>query len=104
MSELYEIKKKKKIIGFISNFSSRKKPDLFIKIAKQLIINKKEENLFFAMFGNYKKYNSTFKKKIKDHNLTNHLKLYGFVEQVDEIMSYLDLIICPAEEEPFEEF
>ena len=101
LSELYEIKKKKKIIGFISNFSRRKKPDFFIKIAKELIINNKEQNLFFVMFGDYKKYESSFQKKIIDQNLTNNLKLYGFVEQVDEIMSYLDLIICPAKEEPF---
>ena len=53
------------------------------------------------MFGDYKKYESSFQKKIIDQNLTNNLKLYGFVEQVDEIMSYLDLIICPAKEEPF---
>ena len=101
LSELYEIKKKKKIIGFISNFSSRKRPDFFLKIAKHLIKNKKREKLFFAMFGDYEKYDSTFQKEIKDQNLTNHLKLYGFVENIDEIMSYLDLIICPAEEEPF---
>ena len=101
LSELNEIKKKKKIIGFISNFSSRKKPDFFMKIAKHLVIKKKEENLFFAMFGDFKEYNPSFRKEIKDHNLTNHLKLFGFVEKVDEIMSCLDLIICPAEKEPF---
>ena len=53
------------------------------------------------LFGDFKQYNPSFRKEIKDHNLTNHLKLFGFVEKVDEIMSCLDLIICPAEKEPF---
>lgn len=95
-----KISKDVKIILFFSNFYKRKQPNMFIKVAKEILEVRK--NFFFLMVGDDRDITQEMLlKEIKKFKLQNNFCLYKFYNDKNFIISGSDLLLVPSLEEPF---
>ncbi len=88
----YKLKSTKKTICYISNFKHKKRPLLFIDIAKKIL--KLRTDVQFLMFGNYNSiYKNKIIKKIKDNNLISKINFYPFQADIYNIISNSEVIV-----------
>ncbi len=78
------------IIGGVFPFKPQKDPIGFIEIAKLSL--KKEKNLFFAIAGDGE-LKEKIVNKIKKYKIEDKVRLYGWVENIDEFIPALDYIL-----------
>lgn len=81
-------------IGFVGNIEPRKRFDLFLKICKEL----NNQNKFQFQFNIFGQTNNLDFKSIADE--VPNLRFFGFVADIDFVFSKIDILICPAENEP----
>ena len=95
--KIKEKKKRFKIVGFVSNFSDRKRVLFFVKVAK--VLSEKTDNFFFVMLGR------NILSKIREDKETSRIikRIYapGFINDPENLIKLFDVIVCPAINEPF---
>lgn len=94
-------KNDKAVIGFLSNMQKRKRPELFLEIAR-LLKNHAPDQFKFIMAGAfYDDYEARLKTLAQHYNLENDLTFTGFVNDPQKILAGFDILIAPAENEAF---
>ena len=90
----------KKTIAFIGRLTDQKSPGTFIDLARELISRGKDYDFLVVGEGYLM---DTLIEKAKQLNLTGYIKFPGFIthDQVQELLSEVDLLICPSVSEPF---
>ncbi len=78
------------IIGGVFPFKPQKDPLGFIEIARLSL--KKEKNLFFAIAGDGE-LKEKIVRKIKKYKIESKVRLYGWVENIDEFIPALDYML-----------
>lgn len=92
----------KKVVGLISNFSTRKKPEYFLE-ACSLILKKIPDTKFFIVGGEFtqedKGRHDELVRKAKRLNIYDNAIFTGFVNDVSEIIKAFDLGVAVTEKE-----
>lgn len=100
-----------RIIGFVSNFMSRKRPETFVEIASRLR-DRLGDHVFFPMFGEMDgrnessvgtrgKIKNQVIKKITEYGLASRCILMGPRYPIEHWMKGFDVLVAPAVGEPF---
>ena len=93
-------KKKDFIIGFVANLWNRKKPFIFIELAKRIIT--KKNNVFFVIAGADREITKKMlKKEINKIKLGNKIQLLDFVDPIEPLLKSINLLFVPSINEPF---
>ena len=92
----YGLDKNKPLIGFISALENQKNPELFIEILNELNTNGKNYGAIIAGSG---RKSEKIALLIEKYNLSKNVKMLGFVENVNEIFSALDIFVLPSRNE-----
>lgn len=91
LRQKYGIPENKKVVSFIARLSEEKRPELFLKVAKELL--KKRNDLLFIIAGDGGLYSSLKKMAEKNENI----QLLGQVNKTNEIYSISDVTVnCSA--------
>lgn len=91
LKEKYNLPQDKKIVTFIARLSDEKRPELFVKIAKELLT--KRNDLFFFMVGDGPLFNEV-KSKIKKYRLSSCFSLPGMIkEKQEELYAVSDITV-----------
>ena len=87
-NNLLHIKKSnKRILGFIGRMETFKRPDLFIKVAKEIIETNKE--FYFIMVGDGPKLDDC-RKMISNYGIDSYFSLLGFRRDIPNILKLFD--------------
>lgn len=90
-----------RVIGFLSNMQARKRPELFLEIAR-LLKQQAPGRFQFVMAGAfYDDYESRLRKITASYGLTPDVTFTGFVKNPEDILRGFDMLIAPAEDEAF---
>lgn len=91
------------VIGIIGQIKKIKGQDLFLEMARNLILH--DVNAFFVIVGEDnstdKSFEQTLRVKVKKWGIDGRVRFLGFRRDVPEIMSLCDLLIVPSLREPF---
>jgi glycosyltransferase involved in cell wall biosynthesis len=89
------------VIGFLSNMQARKRPELFLEIAK--ILNGQAPGVFRFIMGGafYEDYAERLKAMAYDFALEKHITFTGFVEKPEALLARFHILVAPAEDEAF---
>jgi glycosyltransferase involved in cell wall biosynthesis len=89
-----------RIIGFVGNFWPRKRPTMFVDIARRLAAD--DPSLRFVMFGRAGEISvAQMREKVVEAGLADRLLLAGFRLPPEANLAALDLLLMPALDEPF---
>ncbi len=91
-------KKQKIIIGNAGRLSDEKGQDVLIDVA--LFLNKQNINFEIQIAGEGK-LREYLQQKIHKNHLDNHIKLLGFINNIQEFLSQIDIFIFPSQAEGF---
>ncbi|HEV8537302.1 MAG TPA: glycosyltransferase family 4 protein [Bacteroidota bacterium] len=98
----------KKIIGFVGRFEPRKGHLTFLSAARQILQSRND--LVFLIVGGamtediipqIARYKKRVEKEIGQFSSRESLIVWGHRDDVPEIMSSLDVYVCPSDDEPF---
>lgn len=91
------------LIGACGNPEWRKGPDLFIEVARKIIIDKKIDNVYFIWIGGNIKSVHYLEVKYELEKLSIYDKVYitGEVENPSEYYKCLDIFLMTSREDPF---
>lgn len=97
-----EVSEDEILIGMMGRFSPGKGHEEFLQTAKEL--NKKHDNLKFIIIGEASRGEDKYAKKIKKSAITNNIKniiFTGYLSDVRETLSAMDIFIFPSHAEAF---
>jgi len=94
-----EIPKGKTVIGNIANHIWPKNLETFLEVAHNLIHVNNRKDLFFIQIGFYFRETPKLRKKIKDLNLENHMKLVGFKTNASRFLKTFNYFLLTSQAE-----
>lgn len=98
-SDLLDIKKRNEnILGFVGRMVDFKRPDLFIKVAMEVI--KRKKGFYFIMVGDGPELLNC-RRMISDYGIDRYFKLLGFRRDIPNILCIFDGLFFPSSEEGF---
>ena len=89
---------RKLTIGYVGRFTPRKNPSVYVRIMKELLDNKMDVR--GVMFGDGPLM-SDVRNMINDLKISEEIRLMGNVSEVKDIYRDMDILLFPAEKEPF---
>lgn len=89
------------VIGFLSNMQRRKRPELFLEIAR-ILKHRAPGRFRFIMAGAfYEDYESRLRTLAQSYGLENDITFTGFVTDPHATLAEFDALVAPAENEAF---
>lgn len=98
----------KHFIAMIARYDTWKGHSTFINAAEEIL--RKRDNVIFGIFGGnlnsdihpmYSHYEKSIINQIKDRSLQDKILLFGHRDDIPEIISAIDIFVCPSQNEPF---
>ncbi len=90
------------VIGFIGSFQASKRPKFFVEIAKKILADSNQKNIFFVLIGNPKDISAEeLNSYITRQNIQNHIQVLKFQQNIHQWIASLDLLIAPGINESF---
>ncbi|MEE9372125.1 MAG: glycosyltransferase family 4 protein [Saprospiraceae bacterium] len=97
LKKILNIEPQRKVIGFVGALVKHKDPITFIKMV-HLLINEKC-NYHFILVGNHGEYSEEVKKYIQKFRLGENISYLGFVVNMEEVWSTLDVLVITSKME-----
>ncbi len=93
------------LIGMTGNLAPWKRHALFLDIAEKLV-REKDDNFRFVIvgddrFGDHPEYERSLRRRICEGPLKGRALLAGYREDMPDVMRALDILVHPADREPF---
>lgn len=95
---LYQKKENEIVLGNLGRMVFQKNQEFLIEVAIEL---EKRNVDFTLLIGGDGKYENVIKEKIHDHNLEEHIKLLGFIDNPKSFMKSIDVFLLPSRWEGF---
>lgn len=97
-SEVQDAAGMNKIIGFIGRMEYFKRPDIFVKIANEII--KKDKNYHFIMVGDGNEL-EVCKRMVIDYSIKDHFSFLGYRRDIPQILRSFDALVFTSKGEGF---
>ena len=94
--EQFNLKKDEIVIGIVAVLRQFKRHDLFLDMAKQLVKKYSGKKLKFLIAGDGPN-KETIKNLILDHKMSNNVTMLGYVDNVPELLSALDIFVLSSD-------
>ncbi|WP_373056789.1 glycosyltransferase family 4 protein [Zunongwangia sp. H14] len=97
--EKLQIPKGKTVIGNIGNHTWPKNLETFLETAFHLIYNERRKDIYFVQIGNFGRETSGLQKKLKELNLEEYFRFYGFIADASSLLPAFKVLTLTSQSE-----
>ena len=88
------------VVGYVSNFSDRKRPELFVEIAARIAVTEAGDKAAFPMYGDPREpHAASVRRRMDAAGLGDRLQIMGTRFPFGPVLAGLDVLVAPARDE-----